>query len=100
MELEYIIHCYRCVQYRIDKAIDTLKTHNKHKHTECIALNVRFVIDKPQCDNSHLIVFFFSKAKFSPKLTWDCKNIHLEQKKMNINTIFIAFVSILVLRCF
>lgn len=43
---EYIIHCYRCLQYRIDKAIDTLETHHKHKHTECIALNVR-VMDKP-----------------------------------------------------
>lgn len=47
--LEYIIHCYTCVQYRIDKAIDTLKTHHKHKHTECIALNVRpvLVMDRP-----------------------------------------------------
>lgn len=26
--LEYIIHRYRCVQYRIDKAIDTLKTRH------------------------------------------------------------------------
>lgn len=47
--LEYIIHCYTCVQYRIDKAIDTLITHHKHKRTECIALNVRivFLMDIP-----------------------------------------------------
>lgn len=31
--LEYIIHCYRCVQYRTGKATDTLKTHHKHEHT-------------------------------------------------------------------
>lgn len=40
--LEYIIHCYTCVQYRIDKAIGTLKTQHKHKHTECIALNMSY----------------------------------------------------------
>lgn len=60
--LEYIIHCYTCVQYRIDKAIETTKTHHKHKHTECIALNMRlvFVMDEPYCNLSHLIVFSFS----------------------------------------
>lgn len=42
--LEYIIHRYRCLQWRIDKAIDTLETHHKHKHIECIALNVRLII--------------------------------------------------------
>lgn len=47
--LEYRIRCYRFVQYRTDKAIDTLKTHREHKHTGCIALNVRFVLfmDEP-----------------------------------------------------
>lgn len=89
--LEYIIHCYRCVQYRIDKAIDTLKTHHKHKH---IALNVRL------CLNYGWTIIILTWLFFSFKWNGIVKTYTEGKTKANINTIFIAFVSKSVLRCF